>query len=376
MHEEPGQGVRGEVDGHHVAVGKAAWAGQGDPSWVAQVRGRAAVRGAITVFVGVDGRLAGVLLLQDRVRPDAARTFRLLRRTGIDRAVMVAVVRAESARAPTVMVGDGVNDAPALAAAGVGVALGARGASASSQAADVVITVDRLERLAEALAIARRTQAVAGQSVLAGMGLSLAAMVVAAFGLLTPAVGAVVQEGIDVAAILGALRALGPGRDRLPRLRGDAADLVRRLDEEHRALWPRVERLPALADAVTGPSPEERRAAVAELTGLLDDLLAHERTDEQLLYPAVARTLGGADPTGTMSREHEEIAALARRVRLLCAELGADPADDTPGEFRRSVQELHAILRLHFAQEEESYFVLADAPGDRSRETGNIPPGV
>ncbi|MFF5264724.1 heavy metal translocating P-type ATPase [Actinomadura viridis] len=388
--ERPGQGARGVVGGHRVAVGKAGWAGEGPDGWVDRIRNRAAARGAITVFVGIDGRLAGALLLQDRIRADAARTFRLLRHAGIDHTVMVtgdraavagpiadlvgadavhadqspadkvAVVRAETARAATVMAGDGVNDAPALAAAGVGVALGARGATASSQAADVVITVDRLERLAETLAIARRTRSVALQSVLIGMGLSLAAMTAAALGFLTPTIGAVLQEGIDVAAILGALRALGPGRERWPRLRGDDAELVRRLDEEHRALWPRIERLPAIADTLAGPPSDRRRAALGELSGFLSDLAEHERKDEQRLYPAVARALGGADPTGTMSRAHAEIADLTRRIGLLSAELDHDPAGDGARELRRTVEQLHAILRLHFVQEEESYFVLAD----------------
>ncbi len=391
--ERAGQGIRGTVDGHAVSVGRAGWAGGNDAEWVARVRRRAAARGAVTVFVGVDGRVAGALFLRDRIRPDAARTFRLLRSAGIDRTVMVtgdrravamsiaemigadsvqaeqtpaekvAAVRAESAHTPTVMVGDGVNDAPALAAAGVGVALGARGATASSDAADVVITIDRLERLAETLAIARRTLAIARQSVVIGMGLSVVAMVIAALGYLTPAVGAVLQEGIDITVILNALRAVGPGRDRWPRLRGDEAELVRQLDEEHRSLWPRIERLPVIADAVVRMPSDRHRDAVDELTAFLEDLAVHERKDERLLYPAVANALGGADPTGPMDREHAEITELARRIGLLTAELrDASVFPDTPHELRRTIEALYAILRLHFAQEEESFFVLADPP--------------
>ncbi|HEY1323389.1 MAG TPA: heavy metal translocating P-type ATPase, partial [Streptosporangiaceae bacterium] len=289
--------------------------------------------------------------------------------TGVDEvlaeltpAAKLDVVRREQRRAAVIMTGDGINDAPALALADVGVAMGARGSTASSEAADAVLTVDHLGRLGEAAALARRTRWIALQSVLAGMGLSLAAMGVAAAGFLPAVWGALLQEGIDVAVILNALRALRPvAAATLPP--ADAA-LTRRFRAEHQVIRGDIEQLRAAADALTtdplaAPAAMARvRQAHALLTG---EIWAHESAEEKDLYPALNRLLGGTDPTAPMSRAHAEIAYQIARLGRLIADIGDRVPDQTDvADLRGTLYGLHAILRLHTVQEDEAYLSLGD----------------
>ncbi|HEX6332010.1 MAG TPA: heavy metal translocating P-type ATPase [Actinomycetota bacterium] len=401
VHEEGGSGIRGSVEGRKVALGKAAWVAQGQalPDRARDVRRRSAMEGSSCVFVAVDGAVGGALILDDPIRPDTPRVIRSLRRAGIRRVVMVTgdhadvaesvgvsigvdrilserdptdkvdAVRAEGESGVTVMVGDGVNDAPALAAADVGVAMGARGSTASSEAADVVLVVDRLDRIAEALRIARRSRGIALQSVLAGMGMSFAAMFFGAFGVLVPVAGALVQEGIDVAVILNALRALRGDR-RSRQMAGPASHVGDRFRAEHREFAPELARIRTVADRLDRLPPDRAEDELERIrTFLLERLPRHEREEESAVYPVVARLVGGEDPMGSMERAHMEIEHLSRVFGHLLADLPDHrPTELDLVDLRRVLYGLHAILRLHFAQEEEAYSWLA---GDQPLE--NVP---
>jgi heavy metal translocating P-type ATPase len=246
--EAPGQGVSGEVEGHPVTVGGWSFVVKRHPaadpalhSLLAQSPGA-----GLRAYVAVNGRGAGLIEYADRPRPELAGFFPALRQLGLSRIVLlsgddqvnatavagaVGIEEAHGDLLPedkvayvhrlmkegqrVLMVGDGTNDAPALSTATVGIALAAGGGGISAEAADAVILADDPTRVAEAIRISRRTLRLARQSIWVGLGLSGVAMVLASFGYIPPVVGALLQEAIDVAVILNALRAAFPPADNI-----------------------------------------------------------------------------------------------------------------------------------------------------------------
>ncbi|NUP10044.1 MAG: heavy metal translocating P-type ATPase [Polyangiaceae bacterium] len=386
--EQPGEAIVGRVSDSLVGIGRfeAIAPNVHKTPELRSVLLRSAVEGTAPVFVAVDGAPVAALLLEDEIRAEAPRALRDLRRAGIRRIHMVTgdhpdvaelvgdalgidrvfaertpeekveVVRTVRKEGVTLMLGDGINDAPALALADVGVAIGARGATAASEAADVVLTSDRLGSLLAALRIARRTRRIAVQSIFVGMGLSVAAMAAAAAGFLAPAAGAILQEGIDVLAILNALRTLG-GPDPIPRGTPGTRRLAGHLAASHQRLRPRIGEIGGLASRLQTLPPS---AALSELIGIREmldcELLPHEIEEQRIAYPAVAELLADEDPTGPLIQTHHEIRRLARLYDRLVAQLPSEgPRPEDIRDLRRILYGLHAILTLHFAQEDELY---------------------
>jgi P-type E1-E2 ATPase len=239
----PGRGVEGDVEGHRVAVGSRSYVLERHPSATAEMAALDAPGEGLRAYMAIDGRAGGIIEYADHVRPGFHAMLDDLRRLGIQRFLMLSGDRAAHAKAiardvgltevraellpeekaaiiaalvadgsSVLMVGDGTNDAPALTSATVGIALAGHGGGITAEAADIVLLVDDLSRVPEAVRISQRTVRIARESIGVGLGLSGIAMVFAAGGFIAPAVGALLQEAIDVAVILNALRASGKGR--------------------------------------------------------------------------------------------------------------------------------------------------------------------
>lgn len=387
VHEVMGSGLEGVVAGRRVRVGshQLIFGARKPDEWAARALRRASWRSALSVFVSVDDRVVGALLLADELRKESPRAIQSLRSAGVARIVMVTGDHADAAETiaaalnidavlsdrvpsdkvdavvmesrlhPTLMVGDGINDAPALAAADVGVALGARGASASSEAADVVIVVDRLDRVSEAVAIARRARRIALQSIVAGMSLSGVAMAFAAFGWLAPVAGALTQEAIDVAVILNALRALTPGwRSRRAGLPGKTAHA---LSDEHRLLEQELDKLRSISDALDDASDQRAVDLILSAHAIIEEsIVPHEREDETALYPRLSKLLVNIHGLSAMSRAHREILHQARLLARLAHGLRAEDADKyLVRDAQRVIGSIEALVRIHNAQEEDIY---------------------
>lgn len=385
VEESPGAGLGGLIDGQHVRFGTLSFV-QKDmpvPGWATTMLRHMDYLACSGSFIEVDGALAGLLIFSDNLRRETPLTLRRLRNRGIERIVMLTGDRLETAemialsagidelragltpedkvravqegclRASTLMVGDGINDAPALAAANVGVAMGASGATASAQAAGVVLLVDRLDRLVEALDIARRTRHIARQGVLVGMGMSLLAMVVAAFGYLPPLIGAIAQEGIDVVIIINALRALMPSRGLRQQLAGEHID---RLQDEHDQLSTVLSDLHQMANDFALRPLEQAQADLGELVKKLQvSLVCHEREDEKNLYPLLTQSMQGEDPLSALSHAHREIFRLIHLLARMSADFSADPATACADEIQHQLIRLDTLVQLHFDQEEELF---------------------
>jgi soluble P-type ATPase len=384
--EVPGSGLVGCIGQQDVVVG--GWdfvcATVNGSQFDRQIETWIRRDGTVAVVVAVGGRIAGGILLADQVRPEAGAVLRHLRDTGVRRVVLVTgdradlaasvgaligvdevisemtpddktiAVEAERSNGPVLMIGDGVNDAPALAAADIGIAMGARGAAASSEAADVVILVDRLDRVVDAVRIARRSRAIALQSVYAGIGLSIAGMVAASFGYLPPVQGALLQEAIDVAVILNALRALAAPLGANSHRLSNENLLV--LEAEHAALADVVDDISTTAERVQHLPKKELMDELRRLSDqLVERLLPHEKQDEQI-YANLRQQSKAPTALAGMSRTHMEIQCqIHNLITLRNALAEGGPTDPQRYEIQRLLHGLEAITRLHFAQEEEIY---------------------
>ena len=303
VRETMGSGLEGFVGGRKVCVGshQLVHGVRRPEQWALHVLRRASWRSALSVFVAVDGRTIGALLLGDELRRETPRAVQTLRTAGVSRILMV--------------------------------------------------TGDR----ADAVVIAKRARAIAVQSIVAGLAMSGGAMGLAAFGWLSPVAGALTQEAIDVAVILNALRALVPARAwTRPQMPSATATALR---HEHESLDGPLDRLREIADALDDAEPVSAVRLIAEANDIISGkIVTHERTDETKVYPRLARFLADGHGLGAMSRAHREILHLARLIGRLSKDLEPADADRyVVRDAQRVIESIESLVRLHNAQEEDIY---------------------
>ena len=242
FHEIPGAGVEGDINGEHIIVGSQSIFENSSNSKlmenVVALKNEIESQQKMLAFIAINNLPVGAIVYSDKIRTGVRSMMERLHKIGIKKTIILTgdgfdnakniaeqagVTQFESNLLPeqkvasvnktlqlyknVIMVGDGINDAPALAAATVGVAMGARGTAVSAEAADMVLLVDDVTKVSDAVEIGRRTVQIAKQSIYVGLGASFICMVIASFGLIPPTVGALLQEVFDIAVILNALRA-------------------------------------------------------------------------------------------------------------------------------------------------------------------------
>ncbi|MFO0781827.1 MAG: heavy metal translocating P-type ATPase [Candidatus Saccharimonadales bacterium] len=232
--ETAGKGLLTSLKGQEVVVGRLAFLEERGIEKPTNLK--VGTTAKTTVYVAVNGEMIGAISLSDELREEAKSTIARLRDMGLKKILLITGDNSSAAKhvakqlnldeihaealpvdklgvldqtkdRPLIFVGDGVNDAPILTAADVGVALGAKGSTAASESADMVIMVDSVGRVATAYEIAKRTFSIARQSILIGIALSVGLMILFATGKFSPLTGAILQEVVDVFVIFNALRA-------------------------------------------------------------------------------------------------------------------------------------------------------------------------